>query len=139
MPPDDSETAGELYLVVGHLLRRFRAERALPMAQASALGWLGREGPLTTSGLALRERVRQQSMAQTLAELEAAGFVARRPDPDDRRQTLIELTPHGRATLDDYRRSRESWLAKTIDEQLDADERELLARAVVLLRRLADA
>ena len=36
------------------------------------------------------ERVRPQSMAQTIAELEADGLVDRTPDPNDRRQILIE-------------------------------------------------
>ena len=42
------------------------------------------------------ERVRPQSMAQMLAELETAGLIERRPDPPDRRSSQIELTAEGR-------------------------------------------
>jgi DNA-binding MarR family transcriptional regulator len=136
---DTADTASELYLVVVQLVRRFRVDLPLPLAQASALGWLARQGARTTSQLAVLERVRPQSMAQTVHELETAGFIVRHPDPADRRQTLIELTEQGRRTLDDYRRSRASWLAKTIAEQFDAEERATLARSVALLRLLADA
>ena len=73
--------ASELRLVLGQLVRRLRAEYAFPVAQASVLSRLDREGPQTASALATAERVRPQSMAQTLAELETAGLIERRPDP----------------------------------------------------------
>ena len=63
------------------------------------LARLEREGPATTSALAAAERVRPQSMAQTLAELGAAGLVgADGRIRTDGRQILIELTERGRAT-----------------------------------------
>ena len=87
--------AGELRLVLGQLVRRLRAEYSFPVAQATVLSRLDREGPQTASALAAAERVRPQSMAQTLAELEAAGLIERRPDPGDRRSSQIELTEGG--------------------------------------------
>jgi DNA-binding MarR family transcriptional regulator len=77
-------------------------------------------------------------MAQTVAELCEDGLVTRRPDPGDRRQTLIELTELGRRTLERERAKREGWLAGAIAEQLTPDEQQVLARAVPLLGRLAD-
>src|ERR1700758_1515441 len=88
--------ASELRLVLGQLVRRLRAEYSFPVAQASVLSRLDREGPQTTSALAVAERVRPQSMAQTLAELESDELIARRPDPADGRRILIELTTRGR-------------------------------------------
>ena len=131
-----AETAHELRTVLGRLVRRLRSEGRLPLAQASVLGRLDREGPQTTSALAAAERVRPQSMAQTIADLERDEHVTRRPDPGDRRQQLIELTAAGRAALDAERRSREGWLAQAIEDTLDADERATLMRAVEILRRL---
>ena len=77
-------------------------------------------------------------MAQTITELTGDGLITRRPDPDDRRQTLIELTDIGRNTLARERAHREGWLATAIADGLSEDEQEILARAVPLLGRIAD-
>jgi DNA-binding MarR family transcriptional regulator len=123
--------------VLGQLLRRLRAEHRFPISHATVLGRLDREGPATTSGLAAAERMRPQSMAQTVAELEADGLVARTPDPADRRRILIDLTERGRAVLAEERSRREGWLAEAIAAELTAEEQDLLVRAVPLLGRLA--
>jgi DNA-binding MarR family transcriptional regulator len=91
------------------------------------------------SDLAVAERVRPQSMAQTVSDLEADGFVTRRPDPDDRRRALVELTEEGSATLQADRAQREGWLARAIAEELSPAEIDVLESAVELLRRLAES
>ncbi len=78
-------------------------------------------------------------MAQTVRDLEEEGLLARRPDPEDGRRALVELTAEGRSRLAAERRLREGWLAEAIGEQLSSRERAVLAEAVVLLRRLAEA
>jgi DNA-binding MarR family transcriptional regulator len=130
------DAAHELRLVLGQLVRRLRAEYSFPLAQASVLSRLDRDGAQTTSALAAAERVRPQSMAQTLSELEADGLISRRPDPADKRQVLIELTKEGTARLAGERRKREDWLSEAIAE-LTADEQTTLLAAVPLLGRLA--
>jgi DNA-binding MarR family transcriptional regulator len=129
--------ASELRLVLGQLVRRLRAEYSFPVAQASVLSRLDREGAQTTSALAAAERVRPQSMAQTLAELEAAELIARRPDPADRRRVHIELTESGRQRVREERGKREDWLAAAIAAELTPDEQRTLLAAVPLLRRLS--
>jgi DNA-binding MarR family transcriptional regulator len=130
-------SASELRIVLGQLVRRLRREYSFPVAQASVLSRLDREGAQTTSELAAAERVRPQSMAQTLGELEAERFVARRPDPADGRRVLIELTSRGRERLHEDRRRREGWLAEAISAELTPAEQEILIEALPLLRRLA--
>ena len=76
-------------------------------------------------------------MAQTLAELETAGLIDRRPDPADGRRVLIELTPGGRERLLEARGRREDWLAAAIAAELEPAEQQTLLAAVPLLRRLA--
>jgi DNA-binding MarR family transcriptional regulator len=132
-----ASAAGELRLVLGQLVRRLRAEYSFPVAQASVLSRLDRDGAQTTSALAAAEHVRPQSMARTLTELETAGLIARRPDPADGRRVLIELTPAGRERVLEARGRREDWLAAAIAEELDPDEQQTLLAAVPLLRRLA--
>jgi DNA-binding MarR family transcriptional regulator len=129
--------ASELRLVLGQLVRRLRAEYSFPVAQASVLSRLDREGAQTTSGLAAAERMRPQSMAQTLAELEAAGLIERHPDSADRRRVLIELTTLGRERVLEARGRREDWLAAAIADELEPEEQHTLLAAVPLLRRLS--
>ncbi len=136
---DSGELASELRVVLGRVIRRLRAEHRFSLSQGSVLGRLDREGAQSISRLAGAERVRPQSMSQTVAELESQGFVERSPDPVDRRSTLITLTEAGRAELEEDRRRREGWLAGALQESLSAEERRTLERAVRLLERLADA
>jgi DNA-binding MarR family transcriptional regulator len=138
---DDDDTAllaSELRVVLGQLVRRLRAQHRFPLAQGTVLGRLDRHGAMGVSDLAAAERVRPQSMAQTVADLESAGMVTRRPDPHDGRRALVELTEHGVATLQADRRERDGWLARAIADDLDAAERATLRESVELLRRLAD-
>jgi DNA-binding MarR family transcriptional regulator len=131
--------ASDLRVVLGQLIRRLRAEHRFPLSQGAVLGRLDRDGPQSTSDLALAERVRPQSMAQTLGDLESDHLIVRRPDPDDRRRVLIELSDAGREALEQDRRHREGWLARSIDEELSNDEQEILAQAVELLQRLSQS
>ena len=103
------------------------------------LGRLDREGPQSVSDLAASERMRQQSMAQTVSDLEGDGLVERRPDPQDRRRALVSLTEQGIATLQTERRQREGWLARAIADDLSPEEQTVLRDAVELLRRLAES
>ena len=137
---DSALLASELRLEIGRLVRRLRAEKSrFPVHQVAVLGRLDREGPQSVSDLASCERVRPQSMAQTVADMEADGRVRRRPDPDDRRRAIVELTHEGRAELERDRRHRVGWLADAIAQDLSSDEQALLGDAVELLRRLAEA
>jgi DNA-binding MarR family transcriptional regulator len=131
--------AGDLRVVLGQLFRRLRAEHSFSLSQGAVLGRLDRGGPRSVSELAAAERVRPQSMAQTVGDLEADGLVARTPDPTDGRRALVELTDEGRATLATDRARREGWLAEAVTERLTREEEETLARAVALLRRIAES
>jgi DNA-binding MarR family transcriptional regulator len=133
-----TRTASELRVVLGQLVRRLRAEHRFPLMHGAVLGRLDREGPQSVSDLAARERVRPQSMAQVVGELEGDELVRRQPDPDDRRRALVELTEQGRATLTEDRRHRVGWLVSAIEE-LPPEEREVLGRATAILRRLAES
>ncbi|HUZ82116.1 MAG TPA: MarR family transcriptional regulator [Gaiellaceae bacterium] len=133
-----SDLANELRIVLGQLIRRLRADDVLPTSHVAVLSRLDRVGAQTTSGLAAAERMRPQSMAHTVAELEKEGLLGRRPDSVDRRQILVELTKRGRDQLYEGRRRREDWLAKAIAEGLTPAEQKVLVRAVGVLQRLAE-
>ncbi len=131
--------ATELRVVIGRLVRRLRAENTFPLSQAVVLARLDREGPRSVSELATAERVRPQSMAQTVSDLEGDGLVQRRPDPEDRRRAPVELTEAGLRALELDRERREGWLAQVIENDLTEEEQKTLREAVELLRRLAES
>ncbi|HWK29946.1 MAG TPA: MarR family transcriptional regulator [Solirubrobacter sp.] len=135
---DPALLAAELRVTLGRLMRRLRVEHTFPIGQGEVLGRLDREGPQSISDLAAKAKMRPQSMAQTVRELESDGFVARRPDPDDGRRFFIELTGAGRDRLASDRRRRDGWLAIGLAEELTPEERATLAAAAPLLRRIAD-
>lgn len=137
-PVDTSRLASELRLVLGHLVRRLRAEHRFSLSQAAVLGRLDRQGEMSIGDLATAERVRPQSMAQTVTEMEGEGMIERRADPADGRRMLVRLTAHGLEVLHEDRRRREGWLAQAIAEDLSADEQRVLADALEMLRRLSE-
>jgi DNA-binding MarR family transcriptional regulator len=90
-------------------LRRFLAfsegaARAvgLPAQQHQALlairGHSG-SGPASVTDVADALLLRRNSATELLARVEAAGLITRSPDPDDRRRTLVALTPEGDAVI----------------------------------------
>jgi DNA-binding MarR family transcriptional regulator len=105
----------------------------------AVLGRLDRGGPSSISDLAAGERMRPQSMAQTVHDLETAGLVSRRPDPADGRRSFVELTEAGLELLRATRARRETWLTEALERELDAGERALVREALALLSRIADA
>jgi DNA-binding MarR family transcriptional regulator len=135
---DIAPLAADLRVAVGQLIRRLRSENLFPLTQLWVLGRLDREGPGSVSELAQALRVRPQSMAQTVGDLEAEGMVERNPDPGDRRRALVSLTKAGRARILADRAAREGWLVKALEE-LSEEDRETIERAVEILDRLAAA
>jgi DNA-binding MarR family transcriptional regulator len=139
MPATTADLAHDLRETFGRLVRRLRAESDFPITQMAVLGRIDRQGPVSISDLAAAERVRPQSMAQTVREVEVAGWVSRRPDPDDRRRQILELTEAGLARIRANRAAREDWLTQALERELDSAEREQLGEALALIQRLADA
>jgi len=63
-------------------------------AAANVFPFVSAEG-ITVSRLAELARVRKQSMAQAVDQLERTGYVERRPNPRDHRSRLVFLTERG--------------------------------------------
>ena len=96
----DAELAHALRGSVLRLARRLRQVRAdssdLQSNQLSVMAVLLNEGDLLMGELAARERIQPPSMTRIVNGLEERGYVARRPDPSDRRQCLVTVTESGR-------------------------------------------
>lgn len=101
---DDAAELNELLHGLLHALRRDAAERFGPPAttpgQQRLLRALARAGrPRRLGELAQVLDVAPRSVTAKVDQAEADGQVRRVPDPDDRRATLVELTPAGRDVL----------------------------------------
>jgi DNA-binding MarR family transcriptional regulator len=105
-------------------------------AHANVFPFVPPEG-IRVSDLARLARVRKQTTAQAVEELERLGYVERRPDPSDRRASLVFLTARGEAVrpvaVAAGRRVEERWAELTSPEEIE----ELRARLTRLLTTLA--
>jgi DNA-binding MarR family transcriptional regulator len=106
-------------------------------AHANVFPFVPADG-IPVSELARRASVRKQTMAQAVEQLERAGYVERRADPQDRRARRVFLTPRGEAVrpvgVAAGRRVEEHWAELTSPEDIEA-LRDALQR---LLAALAD-
>lgn len=86
--------------------RRFdhRAEQVgLTRAQWSVVAHLYREEGVNQATLADRVDIKQMTLARLADRLEVAGWLERRPHPDDRRAKCLYLTDKAHARLDEMR------------------------------------
>ena len=84
-----------LRLVLLRLARKIRTssvDRITP-SQLAVLATVSRNGRLTIGQIAESEHVKPPSVSKIVAALEQAEFLAREPDPDDRRCAFITVTP----------------------------------------------
>jgi len=89
---------------------------------------------LRLSELAAQLGIVPRSATSVVDDLEAAGLVARQPDPNDRRATLVYLTPDGLKILSTLREKRRAVMADQL-ARLTPEEQQTLA---ALLQRLVD-
>ncbi|CAL9334402.1 MULTISPECIES: MarR family winged helix-turn-helix transcriptional regulator [unclassified Streptomyces] len=128
--------AEELRRSLGELVRAVRTVDTMPPGEAAILGFLDRDGPLTTADLARLRGVTHQSAAKSVKDLSAEGLVRGEQHPGDGRKQLLYLTDAGRSRLQRERTLRAGALGTAIRETFDADERRQLGQSVILLSRL---
>jgi DNA-binding MarR family transcriptional regulator len=79
---------------------------------------------ITVSRLAELARVRKQSMAEAVDQLERMGYVERRPNPHDRRSRVVFLTARGESvkpiTHATAARVEQRWAELTSPDELEA-------------------
>jgi DNA-binding MarR family transcriptional regulator len=140
-PPTTEETGGDETLAdafrsVSRQLRETSQETLSPWdinpSQFRALRMLNHHGPIRLSDLSGRLHIAPRSATEVVDALESRGLVERRPDPSDRRATLVELTAQGTGVLGAIRAARGTEAERLFDRLTPAD-RDHLAR---ILRQL---
>jgi DNA-binding MarR family transcriptional regulator len=81
------------------------------------------EGEHRLSELAELRTVDQSVISRQIGDLEADGLICRRPDPADRRASLVRLTPEGLLMLDRARTLRRAWLRDALARTSTVDVR----------------
>jgi DNA-binding MarR family transcriptional regulator len=136
--PAGDETLSEAFWSVARRLRETSQETLAPWditpSHLRALRALQRHGSMRLSELSDHLHIAPRSATEVVDALEARGLAQRRPDPGDRRATLVELTEHGAGVLDAIRAARGSETERAFG-RLSQSDRAQLAR---ILRKLRD-
>ncbi|MEV4278124.1 MarR family winged helix-turn-helix transcriptional regulator [Actinoplanes xinjiangensis] len=104
-------------------------------SQSRALGVLSRHGEMRLSALADHLHIAPRSATEVIDDLQKRGLAVRKPDPSDRRATLVALTPEGVSTMQAINEARAAE-GERLFAGLDPADRADLTR---ILRQLRDA
>jgi DNA-binding MarR family transcriptional regulator len=134
----NDETLAEAFWSVARQLRDTSQETLAPWditpSHLRALRVLKRHGIMRLSELSDHLHIAPRSTTEVVDALESRGLVQRRPDPGDRRATLVEVTEDGTSVLDAIRAARGTE-AERVFGRLSQTDRAHLAR---ILRKLRD-
>ncbi len=137
-PGSGDETLSEAFMSVARQLRGSSQEALAPWdlspSHVRALRTLSHHGTMRLSTLSDHLHIAPRSTTEVVDALESRDLVRRRPDPDDRRATLVEVTEHGASVLEAIRAARGSKAERAFGKLSPAD-RDDLAR---ILRQLRD-
>lgn len=123
-----NRTAGSIQ---EHLRRQVEAH-GLTLTEFGVLEALLHKGPLSHGDIGDRVLLASSSMTYVIDKLEERGLLRRRPSEEDRRKKLAELTPEGRAKIEDAFSEH----AALIDELMTNLSREDKRAAASMLRRV---
>ncbi len=102
--------------------RRFRRESLLiPLSD--------REEGIRQNVIAERMHISPSTLSETLDKLSADGYIERRPDPDDRRATLVAVTSKGKERAEELEALNAMMLSRLF-ENLDEDEKAQLVKLI---------
>ena len=135
--PSESESLDQLLAQVCRL-KHARVQTLLETlglyeGQPSMLRTLWAKEGLTHTDLARRLRVQPATITKMIQRMQKAGFVERRPDPQDERVSRVYLTEAGRAVQTDVRGVWHT-LEKDAFAQFTDEERALLRHYLLQIR-----
>lgn len=117
---------------------RLRAEHGLTIGQFEFLRMIGGRDGCRVNDLAREFAIAVGATSKGVDRLEAAGWVSRRPNPENRRSSLLALTEEGRRMLDAAGPTFESELKVWLVDPLTGQQVEQLAAMVARLRATAE-
>lgn len=109
---------------------------SLTLTQAHALNMLASTGPLPCAALARRLGIARQSMQELVTVLHGRGMLTKRPDPDDFRHIVVELSEAGEAAARDADKIMREVEMRMAGGLSSADRRRLLDALAMCLANL---
>jgi DNA-binding MarR family transcriptional regulator len=132
------EVVGRVIVLAQHLERSVETaleKHNLSLGQFDILATLrrhGKKGGLTPTQLLESVVLSSGGMTARLDALAEAGYIARKPNPNDRRMVVIELTSKGRRAIDNATKTRFGEAKTSLPTTLNDAE---MATLIGLLRR----
>lgn len=134
--PDDDDLAG-LFWAVARRMRHASSEQLerwdITPGQSRALRVLTKHGDMRLNRLSDHLRIAARSTTEVVDALEQRGLVERRPDPTDRRATIVTVTGRGTEIIQALREAAWAETDRSF-AALDPDDRTTLARILRTLR-----
>jgi MarR family transcriptional regulator, multiple antibiotic resistance protein MarR len=122
------------------LEKRLRGDHGLTAGQYMFLRLIGGRDDCRVNDLAQQIPITVGATSKAVDRLEAAGWVSRRPNPANRRSSLLALTPAGRQVLDAAAPAVEEELRTWLGDPLGAQDLDQLGTSLARLREvMADA
>ena len=113
---------------------RLRAEYTLPLSWFEPMQVISRRESCRVQDIAHDLAITIGGTSKLVDRIEAAGYCARRANPDDRRSSLIELTPAGYGLLVRATESLEDELQKRLGSTLSARALQQFSTTLAKLR-----
>ncbi|SFJ44281.1 MarR family winged helix-turn-helix transcriptional regulator [Amycolatopsis sacchari] len=117
---------------------RLRAEHGLSAGQYEFLKIIADRADCRVQDLAREVAITVGATSKGVDRLEARGWVSRRPNPANRRSSLLGLTEEGRKLLDTATETFEDELSTWLDEPLTARSLDQFAATLARLRRTVE-
>lgn len=93
---------------------RLRTEHHLPLSRFEPMQVIDRRRSCRVQDIAEELAITVGGASKLVDRIEAAGLCRRRPNPDDRRSSIVELTPAGQRTLAEVTATFEAELQQRI-------------------------
>lgn len=139
---NSSELSSSLRTTVATLHKMLRKQSAsvseYSLTERETVGHLMRHTFLLPTELASLTRIKTQSMSHILNRLEKQGVIKRKPSKTDKRKIYVSITPSGKKLVEKARHEWDEWLRTAIEKSLNSKEKELLAKAIPVLRKLTE-
>jgi DNA-binding MarR family transcriptional regulator len=116
---------------------RLRAEQDLPLHKFEPMQIIERTPECRVYDIAEALSITTGGVSKIVDSIESAGHAQRRPNPDDRRSSIIELTPAGRRLLAKASRTFEAELELRLGSALSDRELRQFTSALNALRAAA--
>jgi MarR family transcriptional regulator, organic hydroperoxide resistance regulator len=100
---------------------RLKSEFGLPLTHFEPMAVMDRRPGCRVYDIAAELAITTGGVSKLVDRIEATGYCRRRPNPDDRRSSLLELTPAGRRVLAEagaaFDEELQRWLGDPVPER----------------------